>query len=52
MIDLCKQADLLPPLRLSEFYPAMKNTALVCVTETVTKAQIDTFLKIAAEATK
>jgi glycine dehydrogenase subunit 1 len=46
-IEHCKQKDLLPPLKISKYYPEMKNIALVCVTEINSKESIDRFLEIA-----
>ena len=47
LINLCKQRDLQPPLKISSYYPEMKDIALVCVTEMNSKNSIDTFLEIA-----
>ncbi len=46
-IELCKQNDILPPLKISKYFPEMKNVLLVCVTEVNTKDSIDKFLEVA-----
>ena len=46
-IEQCKQNDILPPLKISKFYPEMKNVVLVCVTEVNSKDSIEKFLKVA-----
>ncbi|MFX1389474.1 MAG: aminomethyl-transferring glycine dehydrogenase subunit GcvPA [Promethearchaeota archaeon] len=50
LIDQCKQNDILPPLKISHYYPDMKNIALVCVTEMNSKKSIDKFIEIAYSA--
>lgn len=47
LIENCKQKNLLPPLNLSTYYPEMKNTALVCVTEMNSKDSIEKFIEAA-----
>ena len=47
LINICKQRDLQPPLKISSYYPEMKDIALICVTEMNSKNSIDTFLEIA-----
>jgi len=49
LIKECKINDLLPPLRISNYYPNMKNVLLVCVTETNSKDSLDKFLEIASK---
>ena len=49
LIDECKNCDILPPLRISSYYPYMKNILLVCVTETNSKESLDKFLEIASK---
>lgn len=49
LIELCEKKNLLPPLKLSNYYPEMKNVALICVTEVNTKEHIDLFLQAAKE---
>jgi len=46
--NLCKEANLLPPLKLSRYFPNMKDIALVCVTEMNTNSDIEAFLKAAS----
>lgn len=46
-IKQCKEYDIQPPLKISKYYPEMKNIALVCVTEMNSKESIDNFLKAA-----
>ncbi|MFX0080789.1 MAG: aminomethyl-transferring glycine dehydrogenase subunit GcvPA [Candidatus Hodarchaeota archaeon] len=50
LIIQCKQRNLLPPLRISKYYPQMKNTALVCITEMNSKDSIEAFLQAAQVA--
>ncbi len=50
LIKQCKQRDLLPPLKISTYYPEMKNIALVCVTEMNSKDSIDKFIEAAQTA--
>ena len=40
-ISECKKVDLLPPLRMSKYYPEMQNVALVCVTEVNSRESIN-----------
>ena len=40
-ISECKKLDLLPPLRMSKYYPEMQNVALVCVTEVNSRESIN-----------
>ncbi len=49
LVKECKINDLLPPLRISNYYPNMKNVLLVCVTETNSKDSLDKFLDIAGK---
>ncbi|MBA7706954.1 putative glycine dehydrogenase (decarboxylating) subunit 1 [subsurface metagenome] len=44
---LCKKENLLPPLKLTKYYPDMKDVALICVTEMNTKIKIEAFLNAA-----
>jgi glycine dehydrogenase subunit 1 len=46
----CEEKNLLPPLKISKYYPEMKNIALVCITETNTKDSIEKFLYAAKSA--
>ena len=39
------EKEIVPGLRLTEFYPEMKNCCLVCATETKTKEDIDNFVR-------
>ena len=45
----CKNVNILPPLRISSYYPNMKNVLLVCVTEINSKESLDKFLDIASK---
>ena len=49
LIDECKNANILPPLRISSYYPKMKDILLVCVTETNSKESLEIFLEIASK---
>jgi len=49
-ISECKKQDLLPPLKISKYYPKMQDVALVCVTEVNSKGSIKKFL-LAAQRT-
>ena len=46
----CKQLNLLPPLRLSKYFPNLKNTVLVCVTEINSRESIEKFINAAKNA--
>jgi glycine dehydrogenase subunit 1 len=46
----CEEKNLLPPLKISKYYPEMKNIALVCITETNAKESIEKFLYAARSA--
>jgi glycine dehydrogenase subunit 1 len=52
LISHCRKLELLPPLKISKYYPKMKNIALVCVTEMNTKDSINKFLEAAQLASK
>ncbi len=47
LIKECKKRDLLAPLKISTYYPEMKDVALVCVTELNSKDSIDKFIEAA-----
>jgi glycine dehydrogenase subunit 1 len=47
-MNLCKKANLLPPLKISRYFLSMKDVALVCVTEMNTNSDIEAFLKAAS----
>ncbi|MHA1671396.1 MAG: aminomethyl-transferring glycine dehydrogenase subunit GcvPA [Promethearchaeota archaeon] len=49
LINKCKNDNILPPLRISSYYPNMKDVLLVCVTETNSKESLDKFLDIASK---
>ncbi|MCJ7648833.1 MAG: glycine dehydrogenase, partial [Candidatus Lokiarchaeota archaeon] len=49
LIKECKIGNILPPLRISYYYPNMNNVLLVCVTETNSKESLDKFLEIASK---
>jgi glycine dehydrogenase subunit 1 len=50
LIKQCKLRDLLPPLKISKYYPEMRNIALVCVTEINSKESIKAFIEAARSA--
>ncbi|MHA1488735.1 MAG: aminomethyl-transferring glycine dehydrogenase subunit GcvPA [Promethearchaeota archaeon] len=43
----CKKANLLPPLKISNYFPEMKDVALVCVTEMNSMMDIEKFVRAA-----
>jgi glycine dehydrogenase subunit 1 len=47
-MNLCKEVNLLPPLKISRYFPNMKDIALICVTEVNTNSDIEAFLKAAS----
>jgi len=52
LVKNCERENLLPPLRLSKYYPDMKNAALVCATEMNSKHDIDKFIQVAFNASQ
>ncbi|MFX1478308.1 MAG: aminomethyl-transferring glycine dehydrogenase subunit GcvPA [Promethearchaeota archaeon] len=52
LISECKNRNLLPPLKISDYYSNMENIALICVTELNSKSSIDTFIESAQSALK
>jgi glycine dehydrogenase subunit 1 len=52
LINLCEKNNIMPPLKVSKFYPEMKNIALLCVTEMNSKSDLDELIKIAKECVK
>jgi len=52
LLEQCKKFDLLPPLRVSHYYPNLTDSVLVCVTEMNTKSSIDKFIQIAKSISK
>ena len=52
LIQKCKKQNLLPPLKISKYFPEMKNIALVCVTETNSSESINAFINAAKSALK
>jgi glycine dehydrogenase subunit 1 len=52
LIDECEKANLLPPLKLTHYFPEMENLALVCITELNSLESISLFLKIAEKTIK
>ncbi|KKM85624.1 hypothetical protein LCGC14_1287180 [marine sediment metagenome] len=52
LILKCKKQNLLPPLKISKFFPEMKNIALVCVTEINSSESIDAFINAAKSTLK
>lgn len=49
-IKECKKMDILPPLKVSKYFPEMKNIALVCVTEVNSKQDIDNLIQAAIKS--
>ena len=47
LIEQCKINNLLPPLKLSKYYPKMDDVVLVCVTEMNSNKSIQKFIDIA-----
>ncbi|MGB5912062.1 MAG: aminomethyl-transferring glycine dehydrogenase subunit GcvPA [Promethearchaeia archaeon] len=52
LINECKKTDLLPPLKLSKYYPELDDVALVCVTESNSQKSIEKFIDAAKNAVK
>lgn len=50
-LELCEDDNLLPPLKMSKYYPEMENIALVCVTETNSKEDINKLFANAKNST-
>jgi glycine dehydrogenase subunit 1 len=50
LVSHCKEKSLLPPLKISKYYPKMKNIALVCVTELNSIESINQFIQAARVA--
>ncbi|MHA1474419.1 MAG: aminomethyl-transferring glycine dehydrogenase subunit GcvPA [Promethearchaeota archaeon] len=50
LIKKCKDDNILPPLRLSHYFPDRKDEILICVTELNSKEDIIKFIHIAQEA--
>ena len=48
----CKHSKLLPPLKISKYYPKMKDITLVCVTELNSKDSIERFIQAAKMASQ
>ena len=48
-IKRCKKENILPPLRLSHYFPDRKDEILICVTELNSKEDIIKFVHIAQE---
>ena len=51
-IEECKKFNLLPPLKISKYYPNLPNVALVCVTELNSRDSIELLIKAAKNAIK
>lgn len=49
-LGLCEEDNLLPPLKISDYYPDRKDIALVCVTENNSQEDISKLLKCAEES--
>ena len=47
IVEECKQRNLLPPLRISKYYPDMMDVVLVCVTEMNSHLSIEQFVQAA-----
>jgi glycine dehydrogenase subunit 1 len=52
LINGCKNAEILPPLRISKYFPELDDVVLVCVTELNSKSSIDQFIEIAKNSIK
>jgi glycine dehydrogenase subunit 1 len=52
LINQCKEEDILPPLKLSKYFPARENQVLICVTEMNSSHDIEKFIKIAKETSE
>jgi glycine dehydrogenase subunit 1 len=52
LLQKCDELNLLPPLKLSRYYPHMKNLVLVCVTEMNSSTSIEKFLQAAKLSSK
>ncbi|QEE14663.1 aminomethyl-transferring glycine dehydrogenase subunit GcvPA [Promethearchaeum syntrophicum] len=50
LIKSCKEENILPPLRLSHYFPDREDEILICVTELNSKEDIIKFVHIAQEA--
>ena len=46
-ISECRKYDLLPPLRMSKYYPEMQKVALVCVTEINSRESMKSLIQAA-----
>jgi len=51
-ISECKKKDLLPPLKISKYFPEMKDVALVCVTEMNSLRSIEKLTEAAKDSIK
>ena len=49
-INNCNELNLLPPLKVSEYFPHMKDVALVCITEMNSQESINCFIQAAKES--
>jgi glycine dehydrogenase subunit 1 len=50
LVNQCKQENMLPPLKISKYYPEMRDIALVCVTEMNSQESIEKFIQVARMA--
>jgi glycine dehydrogenase subunit 1 len=50
LVNQCKQENMLPPLKISKYYPEMRDIALVCVTEMNSQKSIEKFIQVARMA--
>lgn len=50
LIKNCNDLNLLPPLNVSEYFPHMKNVALVCITEMNSQKSINRFIQAAKDS--
>ncbi|GAH10089.1 unnamed protein product, partial [marine sediment metagenome] len=51
LLDNCKRANILPPLKISKYFPEMENVALICVTELNSLSDIQRFLELVESST-
>jgi glycine dehydrogenase subunit 1 len=52
VIEACVRKGIFPGVALENYYPALKNCLLVCVTETKNKEDIDRFVSVIKESEK
>ncbi|TFF93119.1 MAG: glycine dehydrogenase, partial [Promethearchaeota archaeon] len=49
LITQCKEANFLPPLKLSTYFPELEDQILICITELNSKKDINKFIEIAKQ---